>query len=109
MKVPGGAMRRSAVVLLALSAVAAPLHAQGLRSLISQLFIFGPGEDPLFLAGTADPNNPVSIQIHGTHFVPAAAAGNGTIISFIESAISGNVADFPFSAASGGATFRFEG
>ena len=102
-------MRRSLLVILALCAVAAPARAQGLRNLISQLFIFGPGEDPLFLAGTADPNNPTSIQLHGSHFVPAAAAGNGTIISFIESAISGNVADFPFSAASSGATFRFEG
>jgi hypothetical protein len=86
-----------------------PLRAQGLRSQISQLFIFGPGQDPLFLGGTADPNNPAAIQLHGNHFVPAASASNGTVISFITSAISGNVADFPFSSASGGTTFRFEG
>ena len=103
-------MRRGVVIILGLCCVAAaPARAQGLRSQISQLFIFGPGEDPLFLGGTADPNNPTSIQLHGNHFIPAAAAGNGAIISFIENAISGNVADFPFSAASGGATFRFEG
>jgi len=88
---------------------AAPLGAQGLRSQISELFIFGPGEDPLFLAGTADPNNPATVQLHGRHFTPSAAAGNGTIISFITNAISSNVADFPFSAASSGSTFRFEG
>jgi hypothetical protein len=85
-----------------------PARAQGLRDQISQLFIFGPGEDPLFLAGTAS-NPSATVAIHGSHFVPSASTQNGTIISFITSAISGNVADFPFSAASGGTTFRFEG
>jgi hypothetical protein len=95
--------------LAACAMLCAPLRAQGLRSQIGQLFIFGPGEDPLFLAGTADPNNPASIQIHGTHFIPSAVSSNGTVISFITGAISTNVADFPFSSASGGTTFRFEG
>lgn len=102
-------MRRLLVCLASLSLLGTPLRAQGLRDQISQLFIFGPGEDPLFLAGTADPNNPASIQLHGKHFGPAASADNGTIISFITGAVSTNVADFPFSAASGGTTFRFEG
>ncbi len=102
-------MRRLALVLLLACLVPAPARAQGLRHLIQQLFIFGPGEDPLFLAGTADPSNPATIQLHGDHFTPAAAAGNGTVISFIESAIAGSVAEFPFSSASGGSTFRFEG
>jgi len=102
-------MRRAVLSLAAVAMLCTPLKAQGLREQISQLFIFGPGEDPLFLAGTADPNNPANIQLHGTHFVPAASAGNGTIISFITGAVSTNVADFPFSAASGGTTFRFEG
>ena len=102
-------MRRLLVGLLVCWCVALPAQAQGLRVRISQLFIFGSGQDPLFLAGTADPTNPSNIQVHGNHFVPSAAAGNGTVIAFITSAISGNVADFPFSAASGGSTFRFEG
>ena len=84
-------------------------HSGRLRQAIGELFIFGPGEDPLFLGGTADPNNPATVPVHGSHFVPAAAGANGTIIAFITSAISGSVADFPFSSASGGATFRFEG
>lgn len=98
-----------------LAAAPGMLVAQGqtssgrLRQAIGELFIFGPGEDPLFLGGTADPNNPATVQVHGRHFVPAAAGANGTIISFITSAISGSVADFPFSSASGGSTFRFEG
>jgi hypothetical protein len=101
-------MRRLLLGLAACCALASTGRAQGLRGQISQLFIFGPGQDPLFLAGTADPSNPANIQVHGTHFIPSAAAGNGTIIDFITTAISGNVADFPFSAASGGTTFRFE-
>ena len=47
------------------------------RSKISQLFIFGSGQDPLFLAGSADPNNPASLQAHGDHFMPSAIAENG--------------------------------
>lgn len=102
-------MRRLLTALAACLLCATPARAQGLRDLISQLFIFGPGQDPLFLGGTADPSNPATIQLHGSHFTPAAAAGNGTIISFITSAVSGNVADFPVSATSSGSTFRFEG
>lgn len=102
-------MRRILLLLAACCLFAAPARAQGLRDLISQLFIFGPGQDPLFLGGTADPSNPVTIQIHGSHFTPAAAAGNGTIISFITSAVSSGVSEFPISATSSGSTFRFEG
>jgi hypothetical protein len=85
------------------------LQAQRLRTKISQLFIFGPGDEPLFLAGSADPNNPVSVQAHGTHFIPASAAQNGSIISFLTDAIGGNVANTPIGSTSGGETFRFEG
>jgi hypothetical protein len=102
-------MRRLLVGFALCCALASSVQAQGLRDQIGQLFIFGPGQEPLFLAGTADPSNPATIQLHGSHFAPSAAAGNGTIISFITNAISGNVADFPFSAASSGSTFRFEG
>ena len=102
-------MRRTLLGLAMTCVLASPARAQGLRDQISNLFIFGPGQDPLFLAGTADPSNPASVIVHGKHFTPAAAAGNGTIISFITDAIGGNVADYPFSSASGGSTFRFEG
>jgi hypothetical protein len=87
----------------------APAAAQGLRDKFGELFIFGSGEDPLFLAGTADPNNPTSIQAHGSHFVPAAVEGNATLIAFLENAIGSNVANLPLSATSSGRTFRFEG
>jgi len=101
-------MRRLLLGLVACFTLTLPAHAQGLRDQISQLFIFGPGEDPLFLAGTAS-NPSAAVALHGKHFVPSASTQNGSVISFITNAISGNVADFPFSSASGGTTFRFEG
>lgn len=101
-------MRRVLLGLVACCTLTLPAHAQGLRDQISQLFIFGSGEDPLFLSGSAA-NPSAAVALHGEHFVPSAATQNGSVISFITNAISGNVADFPFSAASGGTTFRFEG
>jgi hypothetical protein len=94
---------------LAALVAATPAQAQGLRDLIGDLFIFGSGEDPLFLAGTADPDNPQSIQVHGSHFVPSAVESNGTLISFLEGAIGTNITNIPISATSSGRTFRFEG
>jgi hypothetical protein len=101
-------MRRVATVLIALLSLAGTLGAQGLREKISQLFIFGDGEDPLFLSGSADPNNPADIRAHGTHFVPSAVSANGSLISFITTAISGNISNAPIGSTSGGASFRFE-
>lgn len=80
-----------------------------LRGKISQLFIFGAGEAPLFLGGSADPNNPANIQAHGNHFVPAAVAENASLIGFIGGAIAASVGNVPIATTSGGATFRFEG
>jgi len=65
-------MRRALLSLAVLFLAAPPLPAQSLREEFSQLFIFGEGEDPLFLGGTGDPNDPESVRIHGNHFVPAA-------------------------------------
>ena len=102
-------MRRVVVALCALMTLL-PLAAdgQGLREKISELFIFGSGQDPLFLAGSADPSNPLSIQAHGSHFVPSAVSQNGSLIFFITSAIGNNVANTPIGSTSGGETFRFE-
>jgi hypothetical protein len=80
--------------------VSAPVAAQGLRDKISELFVFAPGQQPLFLGGTG---------VHENHFITSASTQNGILISFISNAISGNVAGIPVSATSGGSTFRFEG
>jgi len=101
---------RCLVVTAALALLAAPpLQAQHLRDRLSDLFIFGTGESPLNLGGTSDPSNPDSIRIHGNHFVPAAVASNGTVISFLTNSIGSNVANVPVSATSGGSTFSFQG
>ncbi|MGH7718187.1 MAG: transporter, partial [Gemmatimonadaceae bacterium] len=100
---------RAVAVALPLILLAAPLQAQGLRTKLSSLFIFGSGQDPLFLGGSAGPNSPPGVQVHGNHFVPAVVEDNAAIISFITNSISGSVANVPISATSSGSTFRFEG
>jgi hypothetical protein len=102
-------MRRLVVTAALLLLTGSPLQAQHLRDKLADLFIFGSGEDPLTLGGTSDPNNPDSIRIHGSHFVPAAVASNGTVISFLTNSIGSNVANVPVSATSGGSTFSFQG
>jgi len=99
-------MRRCIWTLVGLTVAATSLGAQGLRDKISELFIFAAGKDPLFLGGTADPSNPAIIQLHANHFIPAARAENGTLISFLINALSGNVAHAPLSATSGHSAVR---
>jgi len=100
---------RPLLLSAALTLLAAQAQAQHLRDRLSDLFIFGNGQSPLVLGGTSDPSNPDSIRIHGMHFVPAAVASNGTIISFLTNSIGSNVANVPVSATSGGTTFSFQG
>jgi hypothetical protein len=102
-------MRRLLIASIVLLAFVPRLAAQKLRDELAELFIFGEGHDPLFLGGTGDPNNPESVRIHGNHFVPAAVASNGTVISFLTNSIGSNVANIPVSATSGGSTFSFQG
>jgi hypothetical protein len=102
-------LRLLALGCLASLTVHTSANAQGLRDKISELFIFGPGQEPLFLAGSGDPNNPASLQAHGHHFVPASAAENASVISFITDALGASVANIPIGSTSGGESFRFEG
>src|SRR5215210_7413969 len=79
---------RSALLVSCLAlGVARPLDAQNLRQRISDLFIFGEGQEPLFLAGSGDPNNPVALQAHGLHFIPSSSAENSALISTIGDAL----------------------
>ncbi len=102
-------MRCSPWIVLTALAVAVPASAQQLRDKVNDLFIFGSSDNPLFLAGSADPSNPASIQAHGKHFIPAAVGQNGTLIAFLSSAIGASVANLPIGATSGGETFQFVG
>jgi hypothetical protein len=96
-------------VLLLLASAARAQTNTTLRGKISELFIFGAGEEPLVLGGSLDPSNPANIQAHGNHFVPSAVAQNGSLIGFITSAISASIGNVPIATTSGGVTFRFEG
>lgn len=103
-------MTRRFLSLLAFVLVCSlPAQAQTLRSRINDLFIFGSGQNALHLGGTADPNNPQNIRVHGDHFVPAAVSQNGSIITFLTIAAGQSVANVPIGATSSGETFRFEG
>ena len=86
-----------------------PVEAQRLRERISQLFIFGSGEDPLFLAGSATNGNPNDVRNHGKHYIPSAVAENGSVIGFLTGSLAGRVSSVPISSTASGVTFRFEG
>jgi hypothetical protein len=83
--------------------------AQNLRERISSLFIFGSGQEPLFLAGSGDPNNPAALQAHGLHFIPSSNAENASLISLINDALGSSIANIPIGSTSGGETFHFVG
>ena len=82
-------MTRSALLLAVFLIAPCSAAAQGLRSKIGELFIFGTGQDALFLAGT---DNSTSVQAHSTHFVPAAVGNNASLIAFLTNAIGASVA-----------------
>ena len=108
------ASTQNLVKLLALAAlvvigVPRTAHAQSLRARISDLFIFGEGQEPLFLAGSGDPSNPVALQAHGEHFIPSSSAENASIISLISDALGSSIGSIPIGSTSGGETFHFVG
>lgn len=93
-------MRGTMWSVLGLVLASAPADAQSLRDKISELFVFSPGQQPLFLSGTGT---------HANHFITSASTQNGILISFLGNAVGTNVTSIPASATSGGSTFRFEG
>ncbi len=95
-------MLRSAIRLSVLLCIlATPLEAQGLRQKINELFTFGDCGEPLCL--------PLDPARHGSHYIPAREASNAAVLTFIQDAIARSIGNIPISAASGGATFTFEG
>jgi hypothetical protein len=80
-------LRALALVLLVAASLPRIAGAQSLRERISELFIFGSGSEPLFLAGSGDPSNPASLQAHGEHFIPASSAENASLIALIGDAL----------------------
>src|SRR5829696_2542010 len=102
-------LRCAFLASLLASVGATPVQAQNLRQRISDLFIFGEGQEPLFLAGSGDPNNPVALQAHGEHFIPASNAENSTLIATIGDALGASIGNIPIGSTSGSESFRFVG
>jgi len=102
-------LRSLVIATTLLIGLASPAHAQNLRQRISDLFIFGEGQEPLFLAGSGDPNNPVALQAHGEHFIPASSAENSALISAIGDALAQSISSIPFGSTSGSESFHFVG
>ena len=92
-----------------LVALARASSAQNLRQRISDLFIFGEGQEPLFLAGSGDPSNPTSLQAHGMHFIPSSSAENSALISTIGDALGSSIGSIPIGSTSGSESFHFVG
>src|SRR5215204_5366127 len=89
------ALRLIALATTLLFGLAPSAQAQSLRQRISDLFIFGEGQAPLFLAGSGDPNNPAALQAHGEHFIPASSAENSALIATITDALAASIGSIP--------------
>lgn len=89
-----------------MAASPAAAAAQTMQEVIDRLFVFSGGGEPLFLAGSA---GSAGTQVHGDHFIPAAAEGNGLLLSIFNAAISRNLSNFPLSSTVSSETFRFVG
>jgi hypothetical protein len=103
------AVRSIALAAIVLLGVPCGAQAQTLRERISNLFIFGAGQEPLFLAGSGDPNNPASLQAHGEHFIPSSSAENASLIGLISDALGASIGSIPIGSTSGSETFHFVG
>src|SRR2546427_12088693 len=93
-------MRRVVWGLAALLLASRPAGAQGLREKISELFVFTPGQQPLFLGGTG---------VHANHFITSASSENGILLSLFGNAVGTNVPGVPVGHTTGAPTFRLDG
>jgi len=94
---------RRLAAFVTIAALVSPVTAesQSLRERFTQLFTFADCGQPLCLDVTND---------HGDHFNPALQEGQADLFGFLTNAISFSLSNsVPFTAASSGVTFRFEG
>jgi len=78
-------------------------HGQSMEELFDQLFVFGEGNEPLHLTGSA---GVPATQLHGSHFIPDQSASNASLLDFIASSIAGNVSNFPLPSTVSSQTFK---
>jgi hypothetical protein len=96
--------RSAATALTLLGVFGSPAAGQSLQQVFDQLFVFGPGGDRLFLAGSA---GIPSTQVHGEHFIPAQSEGNGALLGFLTNSLAINVSSFPLPSTVSSQTFQF--
>lgn len=80
---------------------AGPAAGQSLSERFSRLFTFGDCGQPLCLE--------VNSAAHGLHYIPSVTQGEHNMLSFLTGSIATSLGNLPFTAASSGVTFRFEG
>ena len=84
------------------AAIPAALRGQSLAEELDGLFRFGSCGDPLCLSVSGPAN-------HGSHFLFSTVEANGTMASFLKSAVAASVGSLPFVAASGQELFSVGG
>ncbi len=101
-----GKLSRSGFTLLLVSLSAVPgLRAQQtMQDALNRLFVFGEGEDALFLVGSAQVP---ATEVHGAHFIPASTEANAAMLEFFGRTIAKNVSSFPIPTTVGSETFVF--
>ncbi len=101
---------RGVLCLVVSLLIATRLVAQGstsvktpLKDRVKDLLTFGNCGEALCLDGS------IAAGVHGLHFIPEVGKGGGAVVSFLADAIGVNASNFPLSATSSGATFKFVG
>jgi hypothetical protein len=97
------ALVSACVVLVLFLLPSAAARGQTMQEKLSELFVFGGGEDPLFLVGTAGQE---ATEVHGAHFIPASSQANAAVLDFFNAAIASNIANIPLSSTVSSQTFR---
>ncbi len=97
----GSAILFVALCLVSASGVGAQ---QTMQEALNRLFVFGEGDEALFLVGSA---GAASTQVHGEHFIPGRQDANGAMLEFFGRTIAKNVSSFPVPTTAGSETFVF--
>ena len=86
--------------------IPATAHAQTMQEALAELFVFGGGDDPLFLVGTS---GQAATEVHAGNFIPASSEANSVVLQFFGNAIASGIANFPLSSTVASQTVKFVG
>lgn len=94
----------AAVTITIFCAAPSTASAQEMREALDRLFVFGEGEEALFLGGSA---GVPATEVHGDHFIPAEIQANAAILDFFTNSIARSVSSFPIPTTVASETFVF--